>query len=123
MSSRYLVEAPPNICTPTHLANAAAKIAEGASDVMQLQILEKEDCENLKMGCYLAVAACSAEPPKFIHLTYKPKGEPSALFQLNVTSESPILSLQFAHWLPYTCTVPAKLPTIPVAHCWFACCV
>ena len=43
---------------------------------MQLQILEKEDCEKLKMGCYLAVAACSAEPLKFIHLTYKPKGEP-----------------------------------------------
>ena len=75
MRCRYLVEAPPNVCTPTHLANAAAKIAEGASDVMQLEILEKEDCEKLKMGCYLAVAACSAEPLKFIHLTYKPKGK------------------------------------------------
>ncbi|DBB18259.1 TPA: hypothetical protein ACH3X3_003221 [Trebouxia sp. C0006] len=72
--TRYLVEAPPNICTPTHLANAAAKIAEGASDVMTLEVLEKEDCEKLKMGCYLAVAACSEEPLKFIHLTYKPKG-------------------------------------------------
>ena len=41
---------------------------------MQLEVLEKEDCEKLNMGCYLAVAACSAEPPKFIHLTYKPKG-------------------------------------------------
>ena len=75
---RYLVEAPPNICTPTHLANAAAKIAEGAADVMKLEVLEKEDCEKLNMGCYLAVAACSAEPPKFIHLTYKPKGQHSA---------------------------------------------
>lgn len=27
------------------------------------------------MGSYLGVAACSEEPPKFIHLTYKPKGE------------------------------------------------
>lgn len=69
------MEAPPNICTPTHLANAAAKIAEGASDVMTLEVLEKEDCEKLQMGCYLAVAACSEEPLKFIHLTYKPKGE------------------------------------------------
>ena len=40
-------------------------------------MLEKEDCEKLKMGCYLAVAACSTEPLKFIHLTYKPKGETS----------------------------------------------
>ena len=63
---RYLVEAPPNICTPTHIANAAAKIAEGAPDVMKLEVLEKEDCEKLKMGCFLAVAACSEEPLKFI---------------------------------------------------------
>ena len=71
---RYLVEAPPNVCTPTHLAQAAARIAESASDVMALEVLEKEECEKLGMGLYLAVAACSAEPPKFIHLTYKPKG-------------------------------------------------
>jgi len=42
---------------------------------MTLEVIEKEDCEKLKMGCYLAVAACSEEPLKFIHLTYKPKGE------------------------------------------------
>ena len=27
------------------------------------------------MGSYLGVAACSEEPPKFIHLTYKGAGE------------------------------------------------
>lgn len=74
---RYLVEAPPNICTPSHLAAAAAAIAESSSGVMELEVLEKEDCEKLKMGCYLAVAAGSTEPLKFIHLTYKPKGEVS----------------------------------------------
>lgn len=52
--------------------------------MMQLQILEKEDCEKLNMGCYLAVAACSAEPPKFIHLTYKPKGAPMILQKMRV---------------------------------------
>ena len=41
---------------------------------MTLKVLEKEDCEKLGMGCYLGVAEASAEPPKFIHLTYKPKG-------------------------------------------------
>ena len=49
---------------------------------MKLEVLEKEDCEKLKMGCFLAVAACSEEPLKFIHLTYKPKGE---LFVCTVT--------------------------------------
>ena len=68
------MEAPPNVCTPTHLAQAAAEIAESASEVMTLEVLEKEECEKLGMELYLAVAACSEEPPKFIHLTYKPKG-------------------------------------------------
>lgn len=31
--------------------------------------------QKLNMGSYLGVAACSEEPPKFIHLTYKPQGE------------------------------------------------
>lgn len=72
---RYLVEAPPNICTPTHIARAAQAIAESAPDVMECKILEKEDCETMGMGCFLGVAECSAEPLKFVHLTYKPKGE------------------------------------------------
>ncbi|KAL4421979.1 hypothetical protein ABPG77_011002 [Micractinium sp. CCAP 211/92] len=73
--ARYLVEAPPNVCTPTHLAEAAAKIAADASDVMKLEVLEKADCEKLGMGLFLGVAEASQEPPKFIHLTYTPKGE------------------------------------------------
>ncbi|KAL4534249.1 hypothetical protein Ndes2437B_g03536 [Nannochloris sp. 'desiccata'] len=72
--TRYLVEAPPNVCTPTHLADAAAAIAAGAPDVMKLQVLEKEQCEALGMGLYLGVAEASDEPPKFIHLTYTPAG-------------------------------------------------
>ena len=71
---RYLVEAPPNICTPTHIAKAARAIAESAPDVMSLEVLEKADCEAMGMGCFLGVAECSAEPLKFVHLTYKPKG-------------------------------------------------
>lgn len=73
--TRYLVEAPPNVCHPTHLAEAAAGIAASASDCMKLEVLEKEDCERLGMGLYLGVAEASAEPPKFIHLTYTPAGE------------------------------------------------
>lgn len=73
--TRFLVEAPPNVCTPTHLAEAAEMIAAGAPEVMKLEVLEKEDCEELGMGCFLGVAEASAEPPKFIHLTYSPQGE------------------------------------------------
>lgn len=71
--TRFLVEAPPNICTPQHLADTAKSIADKYPDVMKLEVLEKEDCEKLNMGCYLAVARGSDLPPKFIHLTYTPK--------------------------------------------------
>lgn len=39
-----------------------------------LQVKEKEECAALGMGLYLGVAEASDEPPKFIHLTYTPKG-------------------------------------------------
>lgn len=42
----------------------------------EVQVLEKAECEALGMGLYLGVAEASGEPPKFIHLTYTPQGEP-----------------------------------------------
>jgi len=71
---RYIVEAPPNVCTPTHLARVAEGIAAASPDVFTCRVLEQAECEAMRMGCYLGVSACSAEPPKFIHLTYKPAG-------------------------------------------------
>jgi len=72
--TRYLVDLPANICTPTCLATAAAHIAQHASgNTMQLQVLEKEECEALGMGLFLGVDQGSDEPLKLIHLTYKGK--------------------------------------------------
>ena len=58
----------------SYLAEAAAQLAAAAPDVLTLRVLEKADCERLGMGCFLGVAEASAEPPKFIHLTYTPPG-------------------------------------------------
>ena len=52
----------------------AEEIAQGTG--IQLKVLEREDCANREMGAYLGVAQGSQEPPKFIHLTYTPKGKP-----------------------------------------------
>lgn len=54
------------------LAEEASKIAATYSDVLSAKILDVEQCKELKMGSYLGVAAASANPPHFIHLTYKP---------------------------------------------------
>ncbi|MEO0539920.1 MAG: leucyl aminopeptidase [Cyanobacteria bacterium P01_A01_bin.105] len=72
--ARELVNAPPNVVTPAKLAETAADIARDHG--LTLEVLEKADCEQLGMGAYLGVAQASDLPPKFIHLTYQPEGEP-----------------------------------------------
>ncbi|KAI3814674.1 hypothetical protein L1987_14318 [Smallanthus sonchifolius] len=69
---KELVNAPANVLTPGVLAEEAQKIAATYSDVFTAKILDTEQCKELKMGSYLGVAAASTNPPKFIHLCYKP---------------------------------------------------
>ncbi|MBM5809696.1 MAG: leucyl aminopeptidase [Cyanobacteria bacterium M_surface_9_m1_291] len=70
--ARQLVAAPPNVATPQHLADTAARIAQDHG--LELKLLERADCEALGMGAYLGVAQGSVLPPKFIHLIYRPSG-------------------------------------------------
>lgn len=70
--TRHLVNAPANVLTPSALADEASFIASTYSDVLTAKILDVEQCQELKMGSYLGVAAASANPPKFIHLCYSP---------------------------------------------------
>src|SRR5262249_56352143 len=68
--ARDLVNEPANVVNPSFLAGRAEEIA-GAGR-LGLKVLDREDCEKLGMGAYVGVAQGSLEPPKFIHLTYKP---------------------------------------------------
>jgi len=72
--ARELVAAPANAVTPITMAETAQAIA--SEQGLQLNILEKADCEKLGMGAFLGVAQASDLPPKFIHLTYKPETPP-----------------------------------------------
>nr|VDC63429.1 unnamed protein product [Brassica rapa] len=69
---RELTNSPANVLTPAVLADEAVKVASSYSDVFTANILNEEQCRELKMGSYLAVAAASANPPFFIHLVYRP---------------------------------------------------
>ncbi|KAI3916422.1 hypothetical protein MKW92_029028 [Papaver armeniacum] len=69
---RELVNAPANVLTPGVLAEEASKVASMYSYVFTANILDVEQCKELKMGSYLAVAAASENPPHFIHLCYRP---------------------------------------------------
>ncbi len=98
MRARDLVNGPGNEVTPTYLAQFASDILERNPNAnLKLEVLEREDCEKLGMGCYLAVAQGSSQPPKFIHITYTPPGPSNGrvcLVGKGVTFDSGGLSLK-----------------------------
>jgi leucyl aminopeptidase len=66
--AKTLGNLPPNVCTPTYLADEAKKLARQFR--LGVQVLERRDMEKLGMGAFLAVAGGSRQPPKFIVLRY-----------------------------------------------------
>jgi len=95
--ARELVAAPANELTPVTMAEIAQAIA--SEHGLEIEILEKEDCEKLGMGAFLGVAQASDLPPKFIHLTYKPQGTPRrklAIVGKGVTFDSGGLNIKGA---------------------------
>ena len=71
--ARQLVAAPPNVVTPAALADTAAELARDYG--LELNVLERTDCEARGMGAFLAVSQGSDLDPKFLHLIYRPAGE------------------------------------------------
>jgi leucyl aminopeptidase len=67
--AKNLGNLPGNVCTPSHLAEAAQKIATDHD--IACEILERADMEALGMHSLLSVAKGSHQPPKLIVLQYK----------------------------------------------------
>lgn len=70
--ARDLVNEPSAVTTPAFLASFATSLAKQNNGSIKVRIFEKEEIEKLGMSAYLGVAKGSDEPPKFIHLSYKP---------------------------------------------------
>jgi len=70
--ARDLVNEPANQVTPSYLAKVATQIAKDGG--LRLKVYDRAECQKMGMGAYLGVAQGSEEPPKFIHLTYAPRG-------------------------------------------------
>jgi leucyl aminopeptidase len=66
--ARTLGNLPPNLCTPSYLADEARKLAKQFK--LGIEVLERKDMERLGMGALLAVTAGSRQPPKLIVLRY-----------------------------------------------------
>jgi leucyl aminopeptidase len=94
--ARDLVNEPAGELTPRKFAEIAQKLAKQHG--LEVKVLGPKECEKLGMGMYLAVAQGSDEEPRFIHLTYRPKGKPAkrkvALIGKGVTFDSGGLSLK-----------------------------
>jgi leucyl aminopeptidase len=67
---RDLANLPPNICTPTFLAEEARALARRQKSV-SAKVLDEPAIRREKMGCLLAVSQGSHQPPRFIVLEYK----------------------------------------------------
>ncbi len=93
---RDLGNLPGNICTPRYLAEQARRLAREHRS-LRVRVLDEPALRREKMGCLLAVAQGSSEPPRLIVLEYKggKGGEaPVVLVGKGVTFDSGGISLK-----------------------------
>jgi len=86
---------PPNICTPTYLAEQA--LALGKTYGLKVEVLERADIEKLGMGSFLGVTQGSEQPPKLIvmqHLKGKKDDKPVVLVGKGITFDTGGISLK-----------------------------
>lgn len=69
---RDLQNKPANLLTPSDLADAAEALEKPGR--VTVRVFDKRDIEKMGMGLLLGVAQGSRQPPRLLHLTYKPKG-------------------------------------------------
>ena len=93
--TKRLGDLPPNICTPTYLADTAKQL--GKEWKIKVEVLDTKQMEQLGMGSLLAVAVASTEPPKLIVMTYsggKAKEAPVVLVGKGITFDTGGISLK-----------------------------
>jgi len=93
---RDLANLPGNICTPIYLAEEARALAKRHAS-LRTRVLDEAAIRREKMGCLLAVAQGSHQPPRFIVLEYqgaKKLPPPIVLVGKGVTFDSGGISLK-----------------------------
>jgi leucyl aminopeptidase len=86
---------PGNHCTPTYLAEQAREL--GKRQGIKVEVLDEAEMEKLGMGCFLAVARGSRQPPKLIVLEYRGadrKDAPIALVGKGITFDTGGISIK-----------------------------
>jgi len=87
---------PPNVCTPTYLAERAQALAR-EFPALRVEVLEEADLERLGTGALLSVTRGSAQPAKLIRLDYRQgpaTARPQILIGKGVTFDTGGISLK-----------------------------
>jgi len=93
--AKTLGNLPPNVCTPSYLAEQAKKLARQYK--LGVEVLERADMQKLGMGALLAVTGGSHQPPKLIVLRYHGAAKtvkPIALVGKGITFDTGGISLK-----------------------------
>ncbi|MFM8152879.1 MAG: M17 family peptidase N-terminal domain-containing protein, partial [Polynucleobacter victoriensis] len=86
---------PPNICTPSYLAQTAKKL--GKEFGFKVEVLGRKEIEALKMGAFMAVAQGALTPPQFIVIRHQGaalKEAPTVLVGKGITFDTGGISLK-----------------------------
>jgi len=95
-AARTLQDAPPNVLTPTALAEHAQALA-AEHDALSVEVLDREGIEALGMGAFAAVARGTEAPPRLITLRHAPPAPAAPVLGLvgkGVTFDAGGLSLK-----------------------------
>ncbi|MFC1918048.1 leucyl aminopeptidase [Chloroflexota bacterium] len=93
--ARDMVNEPANYMTPTQMATAARELAQVYG--LEIEILEREQMQQLGMGGLLGVSQGSQQPPKLIILRYQGSSSPKidlALVGKGITFDSGGISIK-----------------------------
>jgi leucyl aminopeptidase len=91
---RDLANLPGNVCTPTFLAEETRALAKRYRS-LRVRVLDERAIRREKMGCLLAVAQGSAQPPRFIVIEHAGSGKaPVVLVGKGVTFDTGGISLK-----------------------------
>lgn len=71
--TRDLVNEHPMVCTPRYLAQQAMDLARGCKEI-RVRVIDEKQARKMGMGGLIGVSLGSSEPPRFVHLEYRPSG-------------------------------------------------
>ncbi len=99
--ARDLSNTPPNIATPSYIADKAKEIAEKSKNI-EVEIYDENEIVEKGFNAFYGVAKGSKNPPRFIHLIYRPsKGAKKKIFLIGktLTFDSGGLSLKPGNYM------------------------